>query len=148
MLILSDQIKSISSKIYTFSFMSIAVKYLVVEGATVFGFRISLENKEVIAGALTLMVAALVLAAIPCLIRDYMTTVVLDESALADAPEPDGTMLKVGVRVERTFLEKHFRLYASLGNIVSAVEAIIPILLGGFIVFTFRDDVVLLFNGN
>ena len=141
---LSDSFRKLATKIYTFALLALALKFLPVEAVSQSGVRIDLQDTSIIVGALSLAALVLTLAAIPCLLRDYLATLVSDHISSDELPGLDATaFVSKGDQDSRgTFLERNFGLYTTLSWLVFVIEAVFPILLGLWIAFIGRQDMV------
>jgi len=140
--VLSEQFRRLSGKIYTFGFLCLSVKFLSVEAVTLAGVKVSLLDSGVIAGALALATLAITFAAIPCLLRDYFVTANADHTTALALPrlEEDTFLRKTGQ--ESTFLERNFPKIQALSWVTFAIEAAFPILLGLVVAFLGHQDML------
>lgn len=140
--VLSDNFRRLASKIYTFGFLCLSVKFLSVEAVTLAGVKVSLLDSGVIAGALALATLAITFAAIPCLLKDYFVTASADHAtALKLPPLEEDTFAKKGGQ-ESTFLERNFPKIQTLSWVTFAIEAAFPIILGLVVAFLGRQDML------
>lgn len=139
---MSDDTKSLLSKIYIFSFLCISVKYLSINAISFSGLDLTISNSSVLTGSLAISACALTFASIPCIIRDYLLTRSKDQILISEVPALDELNFSTQKSGNLTFIERHFRKIQMLSWITFAIEAVFPIILGIVVAVVARQDML------
>lgn len=130
MIILSDEFAKVSKGVYAFSFSCIVIKFLPIESISAAGFRIDVENKNTIAGALGL---ALIFSTASCMIlllRDYYLTRISDDVSDQELGTVDDIDFSKSSADEVRRLERHAKRYEALSWAGFALVGLGPAALG------------------
>ena len=139
---LSDEFRGLSSKIYTFGFLCLAIKFLQIEFINFSGTRIEISDTGAVAGALGVTTFALTFAASLRLARDYVAyrlSITADEATLPS--------LKVDAfsnerEQNLKFVEKNYHYILTLSWLSFLVEALLPLLLGLIVALISAQDML------
>ncbi|WYK06250.1 hypothetical protein DWF04_021530 [Cereibacter sphaeroides f. sp. denitrificans] len=143
MVVLSAEFRALASKVYTFSFLCLAAKFLNVTSITQQETKIEFESSAALSGALASVAVLLTVAATSKLLSDWVRTKVADEVVVTDEA--------LGVDVEdlmhdpsrrRTFSERSFAFIKATAFLSFVLEAIVPLLVGvGTALYALQDIV-------
>lgn len=143
---LSNEFRQLTAKIYTFAFLCLSVKLLGLTSLSQGGLKIELDNPELLSGALGLVTFLLTIAGTSKLVSDWMATCVADEEIILDT-RTNGLLtidLKSAEDREPMFSEKRFYIIQLASRISFAIEAVVPLLVGGITSWYAHHDMVFL----
>lgn len=144
MIEISSQFRGLSSKIYLFGFLSLAVSFLELSSVSRSGIKIEIQNSEALAGAFSLLVALLSFAAVFCFVGDFVRTMVKDEDF--DVPSSNTLTTKelvADASKTKVFSEKWFPLIRFSDWVSLGVDALVPLIFGICVtLYSWQDMVV------
>jgi len=127
---LSDEFRRLSSKIYTFGFLCLAIKFLQIEFINFSGTRIEISDTGAVAGALGATTFALTFAAALRLLRDYFAYRLSITAEETDLPSLKLDAFSNEREQNLKFVEKNYHYIATLSWLSFLVEALFPLFLG------------------
>ncbi len=139
---LSTEFRSLASKIYTFSFLCLASKLLEITTITQSGARIDVSNNEAVAGAFGIVAALLTISAAFKLLNDFVRTRVSEEVHGDDINDLSPSDLIPQSEFPPRFSESQSGLIHLSETASFAIEAIVPILVGGLTSWYAAADMV------
>tara|TARA_R110000850_G_scaffold176275_4_gene302230 strand:+ start:699 stop:1151 length:453 start_codon:yes stop_codon:yes gene_type:complete len=142
MIELSPEFRGLATKIYTFSFLCLAVKLLKISSISQAGIEIEIENSSLVAGAFAVVAFLLTISAVFKLFGDHVRTRVSDEVHADEI----GTLSPSDLRPEPgrrlTYTEANFGWikFASVSSFI--IEALVPLCAGTLIAWYASHDMV------
>ena len=132
MIKLSEEFKSLTSKVYTFGLLAFAAKFLPVTKVSAAGMELEISDRAMLVGLLAILCISITTAALFCLARDIVTTwrAELEENGEARLKFPNALDLPVTPKSLISDSSKHFSLFFALSWIVFAMEGVIALLFG------------------
>lgn len=140
---LSEEFRSISAKVYTFSLLCVAAKLFTVTSISQIGVKVEVQDPILLRGMLGVIVTFLTVACISALVVDLIKNRLASERDLASKQlllrakdlHPDGDR-------GSTFAEKRYGVIRFASFISFSIQAVVPIVLGVATSWFVREDVV------
>lgn len=142
MIKLSPEFRNLATKIYTFSFIYLAVKILKITSFTQSGLKIEVSNAGAFAGALAIVTAFLTISALCKLVSDWVATQVTDELHYGDGVGTKPPSFSHQPDRRLTFSEARFNLIRYTSIVSFLIEAALPLCVGVFASLFAAPDMV------
>lgn len=143
MIVLSNNFKSLYTKIYTFSFFSLLLEYSPINSIKVAEIEIDEGNRTLMSGIFCFVVGILLVASTFFIIRDYLHTKIDDHKELALDNDASSLDFSDDPSIVKTALEKYEIYYVFWSRLAFGTEAFAPLALGIFSIYACWGNVVL-----
>lgn len=141
MIYVSNDFRSLATKIYTFAFLCLAIKVFEPTSISQGGLKVEFAETGLIAGAFAIVTVFMVLSAVLRLISELVRSRLADDVSSVEVGQlrPDEV---VPQNRRSTFAERRFRAIRATQAASFAVEALVPIGLGIIVALYASQDMV------